>query len=176
MRNAPEAHPSGGSGNGLNVMLAGLVSGLSSCALLYPAALRRALAAVADPALRTAPPGRYALEGDQMYYVLREFDTEPADRLFPETHREYCDVHFVISGKELVGWASKGPSFVEKEAYSKENDLQFYMKTTALNWLVAGPGQFILFSPDDVHLPGISVNGVETVRKAVVKIHCGLLS
>jgi len=157
-------------------MLAGLVSGRPSCALLYPAALTRALLTLADPALRNAPVGRYALQDEQMYYLLRDYDSQPVEQLFPESHRDYCDVQVVISGKEVIGWAPRSSSLIEKDAYSADNDIQFYKQTPDLTFFVANPGRFFLFTPDDLHMPGVAINGAEIVRKAVVKIHRDLLS
>jgi biofilm protein TabA len=156
-------------------MLAGLISE-PSCGLPYPAVLRRVLQVVADPTLLMAPLGRHTLEGDQLFFVLSDYQTKQADSLFPETHREYCDVQVVIRGREVIGWAPKTDDFIGNGEYSTGRDIQFYEKTSQLSWLSAKPGRFFLFAPGDVHLPGVAADGSESVRKAVVKIHRNLLA
>jgi YhcH/YjgK/YiaL family protein len=38
------------------------------------------------------------------------------------------------------------------------------------DFVTAGPGTFVVFTPEDAHMPCVAVNGSELVRKVVVKV------
>jgi biofilm protein TabA len=155
-------------------MLSGSLE-LSNQPSWYPEPLGRMLKRLADPAVRTAPCGRIPVDGERMFIVVNEYETSPADRLDPESHRRYCDVQTVLAGDELMGWGLLDPARPLKGDYDAARDLQFYEGLDGLSWLRARPGLFFLFTPTDVHLPGVANERPTAVRKAVGKIHRELL-
>ena len=140
-----------------------------------PQAVQEILRRAADPALLGAPLGRQAIDGDRLYLVLSEYVTQAAERSWPESHREHCDVQVVLAGEERIGWTPLGAGCLPRGAYDAEKDLQLYQAVGALSWMTAIPGTFFLFEPSDVHQPGIAGATSGRVRKLVGKIHRSLL-
>ena len=129
--------------------------------------LRRA----ADPSLLQAPLGRFGVDGDRLYFLLAEYDTQPPSGSFPETHREYCDVQIVLRGEERIGWAPLSAAWAPSSPYEPGRDIQHYVAGSELSWLVARPGLFFFFEPNDVHQPGLVAGTPVRVRKMVGKVH-----
>ncbi|HET6438442.1 MAG TPA: YhcH/YjgK/YiaL family protein [Anaeromyxobacter sp.] len=140
-----------------------------------PQAVQEILRRAADPALLGAPLGRQAIDGDRLCLVLSEYVTQAAERSWPESHREHCDVQVVLFGEERIGWTPLGSGCLPRGAFDADKDLQLYQAVGALSWLAAAPGTFFLFEPSDVHQPGIAATGGVRVRKLVGKIHRSLL-
>ncbi|PZF74954.1 YhcH/YjgK/YiaL family protein [Taibaiella soli] len=113
-------------------------------------------------------PGKYDVDGDNIFAIVNEFTTKPYDACEPETHRKYIDIQFMVSGKERFGWA---PLLEQKPLmpYSDEQDLLLYQPEN-LNFLNLSAGMFIIFYPTDIHMPEICVNEPELVKKVVMKI------
>jgi len=155
-------------------MLAGSIATFSQ-APGRPRAILEILRRAADPALLGAPLGRHAIEGDRLYLVLSEYLTQAAERSWPESHREHCDLQVVLAGEERIGWAPLGPGCLTGGAYDAEADLQLYQAVESMSWLAAVPGAFFLFEPTDVHQPGVATAAPGRVRKLVGKIHRSLL-
>lgn len=70
-----------------------------------------------------------------------------------------------------MGWDLLAASRPLRGDYDPKRDLQFYDGTDGLNWLHARPGAYHLFTPSDVHLPGVVLDATRPVRKEVGKIH-----
>ena len=68
--------------------------------------------------------GWYELENGVRASVQR-YTTFPASELVFETHVDYFDVQYMVSGKEMIGVVNaKGP--VSKVPYDKADDIEFY--------------------------------------------------
>ncbi len=119
-------------------------------------------------ALDEGSVGSYELDG----FRVNVFEADGADlasdgrpRAF-EAHRDYLDIHYVISGSECVGYADIDKLTVERE-YDAEGD--YLMLRGAVNKLVLSPGEFCIAFPEDAHIPGM-IGDTPSFIKAVVKI------
>lgn len=132
--------------------------------------LARAMHYLQQTDFTTMTPGKYEVEGDNIFAIVNEFTTKPHDACEPETHRKYIDIQFMVSGKERFGWAP----LLDQQAlapYSEENDLLLYQtENLNLNYLDLSAGMFIIFYPTDIHMPEICVHEPELVKKVVMKI------
>jgi YhcH/YjgK/YiaL family protein len=110
--------------------------------------------------------GIHEINGRELFYIV----SEDATRLFTESsleaHRKYIDLHYIISGNEIIGCAPKAEQKVLKE-YDSENDYLLYDGDMSLVKML--PGMFAIFYPDDLHMPGISEDK-KTVKKIVMKV------
>lgn len=114
------------------------------------------------------PPGKYELDGRSLYAIVDEYTTRPQQECRLETHRFYADVQYIVSGRELMGYA---PAMVLKPQgpYDAERDVQFYQGTADL--LLMQQGMFAVMLPYDAHMPGVAVDGQPAaVKKIVVKV------
>ena len=114
----------------------------------------------------TSPIGRSDLQGDELYAMLQEFTTKPFDQGVWEAHRRYIDVHYVISGQEKIFFAPI--ETMQPGEYLTDKDF-LPLKGTG-SPLVLSKGFFVIFYPEDAHMPGLQVDAPELVRKVVLKI------
>ncbi|VTN07327.1 Toxin-antitoxin biofilm protein TabA [Raoultella ornithinolytica] len=65
--------------------------------------LKKALQAVAQQDPHTLPPGKYTVDGDNLFFTVVEGQTRPLSEQRPEFHRQYIDIHIVLAGVEIIG-------------------------------------------------------------------------
>lgn len=111
--------------------------------------------------------GRYELDGDNIFYMVQSYDTDPT-KTVSEAHKKYIDIQCMLSGEELIGVA---PISAEKKLTEAkpENDVWFYECATEPLTLFAG--SFMVLYPNDLHCPGVATKGSSiSCRKVVVKV------
>lgn len=135
----------------------GLGSGL-------PAALKYLL----ETDLASLPVGRIDLDEDRLYVLVQEYATKPVAQGKWEAHRRYIDVQYLASGRERMGFANLGT--LQLGEYHPEKDFQALSGTG--NYVEVLAGAFVIFFPEDAHMPGLCVDQPEPVRKIVLKVQC----
>jgi len=120
-----------------------------------------------DPKTDTLKPGKYVIDGDNVFAMITEGPTKLIDSVKWESHRNYIDLHYVIRGKERIGVAPISSATVTRP-YDASRDAANYMIDG--KYYTASSGEFFLFFPTDVHRPGIKATGYDTDRKLVIKI------
>lgn len=83
-----------------------------------------------------------------------------------EAHREYADIHYVISGDEGMGYANI-ESMKSVCDYNSEQDYQLLSGEVSLVHL--RKGDFCLVFPEDAHIPQMTAGENRHLKKAVVK-------
>lgn len=121
-----------------------------------------------DTNLETLTPGKYPIDGDQAYASVTEAPSKELNKANWESHRNYIDLQYVIKGKEKIGVSPVDKSTVTSP-YDAAKDAANY--TADGEYHIASPGTFFLFFPQDAHRPNIKVDGYDTVKKLVIKIH-----
>ena len=112
-------------------------------------------------------PGKYEIDGDNVFVIVAEYQTKDESEGKPESHKKYIDVQYAVKGSELIGYAPLVNQEIS-EPYNEENDIVFYK--TKCSFLELSEGMFAIFYPDDIHLPGIKVGEKILVKKVVVKV------
>jgi biofilm protein TabA len=145
-----------------------------------PAGLVTALDFLQGTDLTKLPIGKTVIDGERLFALVHEYEPKPAGELKFEAHRRYWDVQFVVSGTERMGWNARSRMTVS-EAHDAERDVAFFQGTGSFFDVPAGT--FTIFSPSDVHMPGVqqesadarreSIPAVNLVRKVVVKVDVG---
>ncbi|OCT13887.1 hypothetical protein A8709_17665 [Paenibacillus pectinilyticus] len=120
------------------------------------------------------PEGRVEINGDQMYVNFMEFDAKSMDEQQAEKHESYIDIHYLIDGEETIGWSSDREDFQAAKAYDSEQDYALYNPSPDEILLQLKPGMFAVFFPNDIHRPSMG-RPSSRIKKAVVKVHVGLL-
>lgn len=111
--------------------------------------------------------GKHEIKGMEIFAIVNEEDTKKHQDCRLESHRIYADIQYIVSGKEFIGFASLNNQPVTTE-YSPDRDIIFFSGETRPIYLEAG--MFVVFFPQDVHRPGMQVDGPEKVKKVVVKV------
>ena len=115
-------------------------------------------------------PGKYSIDGENIFAIVNEYLTKPLAECDPETHREYADIQIMITGIERFGYAPLTDQ-PETTPYDEERDVAFYsIGEEDLNYLTLHPGEFIIFFPSDIHQPEVYRHQPELVRKVVIKV------
>ena len=110
--------------------------------------------------------GRYELSGDDIFYMVQRYETDP-DKTIAEAHKKYIDIQFMVDGEEIIGVAPITCEKTEAEA-KPENDVWFYeCKTEPLTLI---KNSFMVLYPNDLHCPGVAVDGAKACHKVVVKV------
>ena len=111
--------------------------------------------------------GRYDLDGDNVYALVQRYDTKPREKGVWEAHRRYIDVQFVASGVESMGYAPIG-SLTVTQPYAADNDCVLLAGTG--DFVTAAAGTFVVFFPEDAHMPCLACGAPPAVCKVVVKV------
>ena len=111
-------------------------------------------------------PGAYAIEGSEAYAIVQHYETGPLAARRWEAHRRYIDIQFVLDGVELMGYANldrlaAGPYDEDKDYLLLEGDGDFF---------VVRAGTFVIFMPQDAHMPGRVAGVPQAMWKVVVKV------
>lgn len=110
--------------------------------------------------------GRREIDGDRLYAIATTGPGKALEQARLEAHRRYADIHYLLAGRESMGWKALTQCHESERPYDEETDLEFFADDPAL-WFTVHPGAFVIFLPGDAHAPMVS-NG--TVTKIVVKV------
>ncbi len=113
-------------------------------------------------------PGKYPIDGDNVFATISEYNTQDASERQWESHKKYIDVQIILSGKETM---SKAPyaEATPNVPYNEAKDIEFRKVSNGKSYL-AEPGTFFIFFPSDSHMPNQNADGVQKVKKVVFKI------
>ena len=127
------------------------------------------LALLNEDSVCNAAPGRYEVDGENLFYNVDEYETKPIEEGRFEIHRKYLDIQYIVSGAECIGVAPL-EGLTEETPYDGETDLAFYDSSPTMTRLNLKQGMFAIFWPNEPHMPGRSIDKAVTVKKIVVKI------
>lgn len=131
--------------------------------------INRALDFLRETDFSVSEKGKIAIEGDKIFALVNEYVTQENENSILEAHRKYIDVQYVYSGEERIDFESLGDQVVYK-SYDEDEDY-WLCKTLGSSTLILSEGMFTIFNPQDLHLPGLNINGKSSsVKKVVVKV------
>lgn len=112
-------------------------------------------------------PGRYEIDGSNVYALVQEYTSKPREQGKLEAHRKYIDVQYIVSGVEQIGYANTEDARVTVP-YDESKDALFV--ESPCDFVTMRAGMFMLLGPNDAHMPGITAISPQPVKKVVVKI------
>ncbi|MDR2995336.1 MAG: YhcH/YjgK/YiaL family protein [Bacillus cereus] len=121
-----------------------------------------------DNDLLSLPVGQQTL-GDDVKINVQEYTTRAPGKELLEGHKKYIDLQYVVSGRELHGYAKLQDATETINPYSREKDIALF-KVPFITYHVVGANHFTIFFPDDIHITNIQYGEKEPVRKVVFKI------
>ena len=115
--------------------------------------------------------GKYDIVKKSVFIIIQDYLTKPKIEKKWESHKKYIDIQIMLKGSEYIGYSSIDKLNIEAP-YNNEKDLIFYHNDKAINNMLFLPqNYFMVFLPNDAHMPGICVrNESNFVKKAVIKI------
>ena len=109
--------------------------------------------------------GRHEIRGNEVFFNLQEYDTKPNQKL--EAHKKYIDIQVITSGEEYMGYTNIDKTILTEE-YNEEKDIMFL--EGRVDKLKADNKTFLIFYPEDAHMPALSIDKPMRVKKAIFKI------
>ncbi|OPY92316.1 MAG: Toxin-antitoxin biofilm protein TabA [Syntrophaceae bacterium PtaU1.Bin231] len=118
------------------------------------------------PDLKGLPIGKYEIDGDRVYAMVSKDPGRRKEDALLETHERYIDIQLVLAGTDDMGWKPKLLCRQPSGEYDQKNDIQFFADEPDA-WLSVRSGAFVVFFPEDAHMPLISSG---QLHKIVVKV------
>lgn len=134
--------------------------------------LQKALAFLARTDLAELAPGRYDIDGDEVFANVQELTTAPASEKSYEAHRRYADIHFVVTGTELMGIAALDECEPVGE-FDEAGDFGLYAAPARESWVTLKEGDLVVTPPSDAHKPGCCPGSPAPLKKICVKVLVG---
>lgn len=147
---------------------------VAECPYKYPAALQKAMDWLKQEDLASLKAGTYEIEGKDIYVMIQEITTQPAEERRAERHDLYLDVQYIISGTERMGYVPYTGS-EEISENPEGRDACFYKNLSGENFIDVSAGSYCIFFSNDIHRPGVAAGEPAAVKKAVVKVRESLL-
>lgn len=117
--------------------------------------------------LKTMENGKYLIQNDDIYIIVQEYETKNAKDSKLEAHQKYTDIQYIIKGREKLGYLHID-KFSPETFYDTNKDIIF--GNGDCTFVEANEGDFVIFTPQDAHMPCISIDAPSQVKKAVIKI------
>lgn len=112
--------------------------------------------------------GKYEIDGSAVFAIVNEYQTvDPAGEQM-EAHKKYIDVQYIVKGEEQIGHDflnGQAPS----KAYDEEADYMLFGEKPSFFTRLT-PGSFAIFFPSDLHMPNLTAQTPQQVKKVVIKV------
>ena len=141
----------------------------------YPPVIRKALQAVAQQDPHSLPPGKYTVDGDNLFFTVVEGQTRPLSEQRPEFHRQYIDIHIVLAGVEIIGAGNKGLPIAPDGPFKEAHDIGFCEAISSETLIHLYPEELAILFPGELHRPMSAMDAGAPLRKIIVKIDNALL-
>ena len=117
-------------------------------------------------ALGELAEGRHQVGPEGCFALVSQYVTQAPDEGFIECHRRHIDVQIVVRGVEEIGVCHRSDAVVS--AWDEERD--FETLQGKVDCITLRPGSFVIFFPQDGHMPKIRHGESASVRKIVIKV------
>jgi len=127
----------------------------------------KAFAFLKNTDLQTLTVGRHVIDGDNVYAIVQEAPTKDYDKTAFESHLNYIDLQYVVTGEEKMEKTSVDSVKVDKP-YNEKADIAYYTGEGKI--YTVKQNSFLLFFPGEAHRPNITPGGNKVVKKIIIKI------
>ena len=140
---------------------------------LHPV-LQQALTQAVAAKPQDKAPGRYELQGENVFMNVMQFVTQQPEQKKAELHEQYIDIQVLLAGEEriLFGMTDSARQCDEMHV---EDDYQLCSEIADEQVIVLKPGRFAIFMPGEPHKPGCVVQAPMDIKKVVIKVRASLL-
>ena len=112
--------------------------------------------------------GKYTIDGEKCFALISEYHTKEIQNAKIEAHKQYIDLHYIITGREKIGIVPS--QYLQlKVPYDEEKDVAIY-SSPSIEYFPTSQNRFFLFFPGEAHCPGAKLKEVKAVKKIVIKI------
>lgn len=114
-----------------------------------------------------AKVGTTVLDEDNVWANVIEINHVPNNAKVFEAHREFLDIHYILSGEEKFGYANID-RLRTKQPYNAVDDYELLEGET--NILLLKKGDFMITFPEDAHIPDFEKTNDDKLVRVVVKV------
>ena len=111
--------------------------------------------------------GSHEIDGDRLFVNIVEYETTTPENRFWEAHKDYLDLHFMLSGKEQID-VNFIDNMEQKEFVLKDDFLP--LEGEPNSHVVLTKGDFLICYPTDGHRTAVQVGEPMRIKKAIFKI------
>ena len=134
---------------------------------------QKAFAYLAATDLMALEAGKYEIDGENIFFMIQEYETRDLSAGKWEAHKKYADIQYLLAGQEQMGYAEIGEMSgcddqtpaKDMLVYATDNGRGSFIRHTA--------GQFSIFFPQDAHMPNLADGAKTQNKKVVVKVLLG---
>jgi len=119
--------------------------------------------------LKSLAPGKYEIDGKNVFANVVEYTTIPWEEAKFEAHENYTDIQYVIEGSEIMTYAPIDELTISVP-YNPEKDVMFFDNSNPGLKIAVGAGQYLIFNPWDGHKPKAANGEPAPIKKIIVKI------
>jgi len=141
----------------------------------YPKAIAKVLEYLKDKDFINMEPGKYEIEGKNIYISVNNSKSDIIENKRPESHNKYIDIQFSPSGGEIIGFATDTGNNPIGQKLLEEKDVIFYKSIENEKFIKMDPNDFFIFYPWDIHRPGCTDELPGEIRKVIGKINMEIL-
>lgn len=116
-------------------------------------------------------PGRYEIKGVDLYAMVQEYTPSALETPRFETHDRYIDIQCMIAGSEYQRYAPKN-KLKKTVPYDAEADIAFYAYDGNGSDLKLDTGCFVIYFPQDGHMPSVPDGIAGRCQRIIIKIKC----
>lgn len=123
----------------------------------------------------TTPDGTYNIDGDKIFAAVSRYNTKPEEEVLMESHRFHSEIHYLLSGEELFGYADI-ENLTEATPYDDASDVEFWHNPAQFGKYLLDGNYAVFLDVNASHAPKIMQgNEPKHVVKVVVKFHKDVL-
>lgn len=119
--------------------------------------------------LKALEPGKYEIDGKNVYANVISYTTIPWEDAKFEAHENYTDIQYVIEGSEVMTYAPVD-QLTLSVPYNAEKDVMFFDNSNPGLQIAVNEGEYLIFQPWDGHKPKAANGEPAPIKKVIVKI------
>lgn len=129
--------------------------------------IKKALKYLQGSDFTSMQPGKYEIDGIDVYALVQEYETKLSCECQWEAHKKYIDIQYVAKGSEQIGYAYINNLNLKKE-YDQEKD--YLLLRGSGDFFRCNAGTFVILNDEDAHMPGVTADNQLRVKKVIVKV------
>ena len=149
-----------------------IIDKLENCGLYYGVHknMEKAFTFIKKALAEDMPVGKYEIDGEELFCIVQEYETKEEATVKYEGHRKYIDIQYIAKGEECMEIVDI-ENTVSVIPYNEEKDAEFF-EAKGKTWKNVVPvGTYGIFMPNDIHRPGMRVDGIPApLKKILIKI------
>ena len=148
---------------------------LHQATIAMPAVIASALDYLRQTDFSKLEPGRYPIDGENVFALVQDPLTQNWEAGLPEFHARYIDIQCLLEGEEGIGYLPANANLINITDQLAERDIAFVAPQDNESRLLLKPGMFAIFFPGELHRPCRAPNTPMRIKKVVIKIARDLL-